>query len=249
MSWSVYTDLTDERKGPATELVLSGTARDLVREIPLDQKTRGTIADMGDGLGQRHVSGMELIVRLMSMHFAHLDDEEASRQMMELYSFRRKPGETMDAYIARYTVTSHRVASINGVAMGPGQRAWHLLVGAGIQASAMWQFLLTLRGQLPTDDNQFQQVVEMMRRYGHLVENPGYSHGRHFPWLALFLSSTLAAEEAQPPRLPVRRHRALLSQSLSNRHSTTLPTTATPATRSQTASTTITLIRIQPTQI
>ena len=33
MSWSVYTELTDDRKGLAVELVLAGTARDLVRKI------------------------------------------------------------------------------------------------------------------------------------------------------------------------------------------------------------------------
>ena len=34
MSWSGYTDLTEERKGLAVELVLAGIARDLLREIP-----------------------------------------------------------------------------------------------------------------------------------------------------------------------------------------------------------------------
>ena len=51
MSWSVYTDITEDRKGPAIELVLAGTARDLVRELPLDHKTQGTMGDMGDGQG------------------------------------------------------------------------------------------------------------------------------------------------------------------------------------------------------
>ena len=60
--------------------------------------------DVGDGQGPRHVTGLEMIVRLMSVHFAHLDDEEASRQLLEMYTFRRRPGESMDAYIARYTV-------------------------------------------------------------------------------------------------------------------------------------------------
>ena len=107
MSWSVYTDLTEERKGPAVELGLAGTARDLVREIPLEHKARGTMGDLGDGQGPRHIPGLELIIRLMNAHFAHLDDEEASRQLLEMYTFRRRQGESMDAYVARYTVMSH----------------------------------------------------------------------------------------------------------------------------------------------
>ena len=182
MSWSVYTDLAEDRKGPAVELVLSGTARDLAREIPLDQKARGAMGDVGDGQGHRHITGLDLIVRSMSMHFARLDDEEASRQLMELYSFRRRPGETMDAYIARYTVLAHRAASINGTAVGPGHRAWQLMIGTGIRAKTLWQFLATLRGELPTDEQQYQQVVEQTTRYGRVVESAGHvQRGRYTP--------------------------------------------------------------------
>ena len=76
--WSVYSDLAGERKGPAVELALSGTARDLVRELPLDHKSRGIMADMGDGQGVRHVGGLELIIRLLHHNFSYLDDEEAN---------------------------------------------------------------------------------------------------------------------------------------------------------------------------
>ena len=62
MSLSVYTDLTEERKGPTVELVLVGAARGLVREIPLEHKTRGAMGDLGDGQGPRQVTGLELIV-------------------------------------------------------------------------------------------------------------------------------------------------------------------------------------------
>ena len=49
MSWSVHTGLTDYRKGPAVELVLAGTARGLVREIPLEQKPEVLWATSGTG--------------------------------------------------------------------------------------------------------------------------------------------------------------------------------------------------------
>ena len=128
MSWSVYTDLRDDQKAPAIELVLAGTARGLARELPLDHKTQGVMGDLGDGQGQRHISGLELVICLMHHNFSHLGDEEASHQLMEMYTFRRRPGGTMDAYIARYTVMSHRVASFTGVAIGFGQRAFFLMV-------------------------------------------------------------------------------------------------------------------------
>ena len=38
LAWSFYTDLHDTQKGPATELVLGGTAKDFIRALPLDHK-------------------------------------------------------------------------------------------------------------------------------------------------------------------------------------------------------------------
>ena len=66
---------------------------------------------------------------------------------------------------------SHRVASINGVTIGPGQRAFFLMAGTGFGQQAMWQLLTTLNGRLPVDEGQFQHVIEQMRRYGHMVES------------------------------------------------------------------------------
>ena len=156
---------------------------------------RGVMGDLGDGQGPRHFTGLELIVRLLNAHFAHMDDEEASRQPMEMYTLRRRPGETMDAYIARYTVMSHRIASINGVTVGPDQRAFFLMVGTGFNQHSMWQILSLLGGRLPTDEPQFQHVVEQLRRYGHIVEQhqPHASHqGRDMPTgLDHFISSLI----------------------------------------------------------
>ena len=75
----------------------------------------------------------------------------------------------MDVYIARYTVMPNRVASINGVTIGPGQRAFFLMAGTGCTQTSTWQFLATLPGRLPTVELQFQHVIEQLRRYGHVV--------------------------------------------------------------------------------
>ena len=172
----------------------------------------------------------------------------------------------MDAYIARYTVMPHRVASINGVVIGPGQRAFFLLVGTGCTQASMWNFLHTLNGRLPTDELQFQQVIEQLRRYGHMVEQhqPHASHqGRYMPtgldlddihqnpWgvqgMHLTTGTTASAgvggggasgtspvDSGTPPPPAITEPSVLLM-------------TATPATRSPTARSTITLILSRPT--
>ena len=95
LAWSQYTGLGDHQKGPALELVLDGRARELVREIPLEHKTRGAMYDAGDGQGVRHWPGLDFIMLAFSHNFAHLDEEEPSRQMIELWTFRRCPGESI----------------------------------------------------------------------------------------------------------------------------------------------------------
>merc|ERR1712155_390306 len=100
--------------------------------------------------------------------------------MQEIYASRRKPGEAMDAYIARYTVLAHRAQTIGGVAIHFSHWAWQLMVGAGIQQHQMWQFLLTLNGALPMDEPGYNQVVEQMRRYGHMVEASGHAQQNRY---------------------------------------------------------------------
>ena len=97
MAWSCYTDVREDQKGPAVELALGGTAKDFIREIPLDHKVNGCVFDPGDGAGPRQYTGVSFIVTALNMQFAHLDEEEASRAMLDLWSFRRRHGETMDA--------------------------------------------------------------------------------------------------------------------------------------------------------
>ena len=88
MAWSFYTDLREDQKGPAVELALGGTATYFIREIPLDHKVNGCVFDPQDGGGPRQYTGVSFIVTVLNMHFAHLDEEEVARSMLELWSFR-----------------------------------------------------------------------------------------------------------------------------------------------------------------
>ena len=83
MAWSIYTDLQDHPKGMVVELVLGGTARDLIREVPLAHKMTGVVFDPGGGHGPRQYTGLDFIIYCLHMHFAHVVEEESSRQLME----------------------------------------------------------------------------------------------------------------------------------------------------------------------
>ena len=127
VAWPVISDLQDHQKGLAVELVLGGTARDFVRQLPMQSRALGANYDMGDGRGPIQYNGLDFIVLVLTMHSAHLDEEESARQLMELWSFRRLPGENMDVYIARFQILHHRSMTSNQITLSPGQRCITLM--------------------------------------------------------------------------------------------------------------------------
>ena len=172
--------MAEQRKGPLLELMLGGTARDFVREIPFDHKVNGAVMDL-DGTGPRHWSGLAIILQALNQNFGHLDEEEATHYLMELYQFRRQAGESMDAYLARFTIMHHRSANILGIALSPGQQAFMLMSGMGMDRRAQWETLRTLNGRLPADEAQLDHIKIQLRRYGHLCESQAGPPGRHYP--------------------------------------------------------------------
>ena len=59
------------------------------------------------------------------------------------------------------------------------QWAFTLMMGTNFDQWTTWQCLVALNGRLPQDEAQFQQVVEHMRRYGHMVERNDGQQGRY----------------------------------------------------------------------
>ena len=147
-----------------------GTARDLVRELPIDSETNGVVFDPGDGQGPRQYNGLNFIVTVLTLHFSHLDEEESARQLMGLWSFRRRPTETMGSYLAWFSILHHRSATINQIALSPGQQCFTLMHGMGMSNRDMWDCLRTLNGRMPQDQAELQHVLIDLRRYGDIVE-------------------------------------------------------------------------------
>ena len=57
ITWCMSTPEEELRKGPQLELALGGLARQLVRELPLENKINGGLWDHGDGNGPQPVTG------------------------------------------------------------------------------------------------------------------------------------------------------------------------------------------------
>ena len=125
--WSAATDLQAERMAPAVVLRLTGAARNIVREIPVDLLRDGQ--DYFDAGGnQLHRSGMQVLVRVLQQRYGALPQEQQIFAVSELMTFHRSHHETTDEMLARWDVIMFRAIEQGGVqAFNPVIRAWIIL--------------------------------------------------------------------------------------------------------------------------
>ena len=160
--WAGATDLEPHRLGPIAALQISGSAKELVREIGPDMLANGMV----DPQTGQHISGLMVLVRTLAQRYAPLDAEVSTRSVSEFLNFQILPGESIDAVLVRFDVLRSR-ATLRG---GLGINSWLLLKALGLSADFWDRLLQPLGGNLPTDENQLQQLIERIRRQGHLFE-------------------------------------------------------------------------------
>ena len=120
--WSTATDLEVHRLGPIAALQISGSARELVREIPPEHLAHG----IQDQQGQ-HTTGLMLLVRTLANRYALLDQEAITKAIGEFMAFARLPNEPVDALLVRFDVLRNRAAIRGGLALNTSGLAWVLL--------------------------------------------------------------------------------------------------------------------------
>lgn len=154
--------------------MITGVARDLVREIP-PQHFREGVWENGV-----HVTGLLVLCRTLTRHYAPLESELQTRAMSELMSYSRMGGEWIDSALTRFEVLRHRAAQRGGFLMNSTSLSYILLNGLKIKAESWDRLLLPLDGQLPQTDEQLQQLVDRIRRVGRISEghfNPPMQQG------------------------------------------------------------------------
>ena len=169
--WTASTDVEAYRQGPLTALQISGAARELVREIA-PHVLRDGIADPQTG---NHVPGVMVLARTLAERYAPLETELQTQSMSELMSFCKIHSESVDQCLTRFDVLRHRAHQRAGLNMTPQGLSWLLLNGFKLRPD-MWDRILAANdGHLPDTEQQFRQMLERMRRLGHLLEG-GFQH-------------------------------------------------------------------------
>ena len=126
-----------ERQGPLAALQITGTARDLVRELSTQN-----LRDGGHGTAQgRQMTGLMLLAQTLCQRYMPMDSELSTRALAELMSFSRMQDEAVDACLVRFDVLRNRALRRGGLGMGFQGYSWLLLKGLRLRPD-MWDRLL-----------------------------------------------------------------------------------------------------------
>ena len=162
--WVLLTDLLPHQQCAAIIMKLGGAAREMARMITPQEMVQG---GMRNGV---HVDPVTYLLGAIHARFAALEEESRLTTVMEMTNFHRKPGETINALLARYETVRQRAAVEGQFQMSLEGCALQLLRAVGVSPQQLIMLLQPFQGRLPANDQEFQVLVTQLRRYGHIQE-------------------------------------------------------------------------------
>ena len=94
--------------------------------------------------------------------------------MTEMLAFSCRPGEGINALLARCETVRQRAALEGQFVMSVEGCALQILRACGISSQHLFTLLQPYSGQLPRTDAQFNNLCQQLRRHGHITEGtPG----------------------------------------------------------------------------
>jgi hypothetical protein len=190
--WAACSDLHETSLAPAIVLRLGGGARAIAREIPQDVLQNGADVIMADNT-VRHDTGVTVLLRALEKKFAPLGTEMAISSIAEYLQLRMTSGESIDAYLARYDVSRYRAGQVGGLRLNEVGIAWHLLTSMGFGPEQWVSILAHNHGHLPRTDAELLELMQMLRRTGHVYEPSKHNIARPGSTFASSSSSSQAA--------------------------------------------------------
>ena len=151
---------------PFPSLQVTGSAKELVREIPPDQLANGGV----DPVNGNQVTGLMMLVQTLARRYLPLEQEQSTRAISDFMNFDRIPGESVDALLVRFDVLRARAQQRGGFGINHGGLAWILLRSLRTNAEQTDRLLQFMGGALPNNDVEMGMLIERIRRQGHLFE-------------------------------------------------------------------------------
>jgi hypothetical protein len=167
--WQLATEVPAAQHGPAIALRLTGSARDVIRELDPQVLVNGQqiIDDQGNPI---ILTGVQALLRILRRRFAPLDQEAQIHALQEFFSFRRHGHEDTDQLVARFEIAWHRAQQIGQAGLNETSLAWMLLHHAHIPKDRWPLILAPTNGQLPSNQQEYILFLAYLRRNGHLFD-------------------------------------------------------------------------------
>ena len=144
--WIMLTDLQPHQQCAAIIMRLGGAAREMARMIsPQEMMYGGT-------LNGQQVGPVTHLLGTLHRRFSALEEESRLTSMTEMLAFTRRPGETINALLARYETVRQRAAMEGQFVMSTEGCALQLLRAVGIGTQHLLTLLQPFQGQLPQTD-------------------------------------------------------------------------------------------------
>ncbi len=168
LRWCMGSELQPHQQCLEIINALDGPARRLGRLMSPQQIMNGGT------LNGAQVDPVTLLVTTLQQKFAPLSEESRLSAMTDFITFRREPNERINELLTRYDVARERAAHEANYVMTWEGYTITLLRVVGINDSQLIQLLAPLNGQIPTDEQQYVDLMLRLRRMGHIIEHqPG----------------------------------------------------------------------------
>ena len=168
--WIMLTDLQPHQQCAAIVMRLGGAAREMSRMLSPQEMTHGGTLEPG---GDR-VDPVTYLLGSLHSRFSALEEESRLTSMTEMLAFSRRPGEGINALLARYETVRQRAALEGQFTMSVEGCALQILRACGISSQHLFTLLQPYGGQLPRNDAQFNSLCQQLRRHGYITEGaPG----------------------------------------------------------------------------
>ena len=168
--WATATELQEEQIAGVVVQRIGGVARDMLREMPLELLRNGRDEVGADGVTVVHVTGLEVVIRGLSRRFGQDELDAHVQSAVELLTFRRLSGETIDNVLSRYELVRNKALATQSMQLGVGVMSWLLLTHLEIPKAAWTTLLLRTDGRLPANDGEFRALLDQIKRQAHLME-------------------------------------------------------------------------------
>ena len=166
--WIMLTDLAPHQQCAAILTRLGGAARELARTISPQEIMNGGVIN-----GQQ-LDPVTFLLTSLHNRFSALEEESRLQAMTEMLAFQRRQGEYINSLLARYDTVRQRAAVEGQFTMSIEGCSIQLLRAVGIGHQHLPLLLQPFNGQLPQNEQQFNNLMTQLRRYGHVSENaPG----------------------------------------------------------------------------